>query len=624
MRLNPSSGNSEGYYRLVESYRNETNRVCHRTILNIGFIGKQLQPEQMNIIQKQLTLRAKGQQDIFFNSEDPLVIKYIEELWNEMISKKRVDLPENKKAKQKGMIYTETVKHKDAREIGAEWLSYQAIEQLKIREQLMTMGWEDQRIRLALTQIISRAVYPASELETTRWIKENSAVCEITGCDITKITKDKLYKSALDLYSIKDQLEHHLSKRTNDLFDLQDKIILYDLTNTYFEGAKKNSTLSKFGRSKEKRNDAKIVVLAVVINLEGFIKYSNIFEGNMSDARSLPRIIHHLNQKLHNQNEKPIIVIDAGIASAENLDMLIKENYNYVCVSRSKLKDYTIAPKDITQKIYTKNQEELTVQRVYSNKTTDYYLKVKSPGKALKETSMKNQFEARFEQELIKIQNSLSLKHTVKKMEKVSIRLGRAIQKYPSVSKYYNTELITNKKGLAIKLLWEKDNDEYTQVINNLGVYFLQTNMAIESENMLWEIYNTIREIEYTFRTLKTDLDLRPIYHKKDNATMAHLHLGILAYWVVNTIRYQLKQQNENHCWKEIVRVCNTQKLVTTAASNDFETYTIKRCTEPNNTIIEIYRKLGYKNFPFTKIKSVVHKPEFQKNETHINTQNST
>lgn len=109
---------------------------------------------------------------------------------------------------------------------------------------------------LAATQVVSRAVYPASALKTARWIKENSAVCELTGHDIDKVTKDRLYESALHLYRVKDALEKHLSKRTNELFDLEDKIILYDLTNTYFEGEKRNSQLAKFGRSKEKRNDA--------------------------------------------------------------------------------------------------------------------------------------------------------------------------------------------------------------------------------------------------------------------------------------------------------------------------------------------------------------------------------
>ena len=126
--------------------------------------------------------------------------------------------------------------------------------------------WKEEQIQLALTHIISRAAYPASELRTSEWIKQNSSVCELTGYPMEKITKDKLYEISKSLYKVKENLEKHLSKRTNELFDLTDKIILYDLTNTYFEGSMRNSKIAKFGKSKEKRNDARLIVLAVVIN----------------------------------------------------------------------------------------------------------------------------------------------------------------------------------------------------------------------------------------------------------------------------------------------------------------------------------------------------------------------
>ncbi len=134
-----------------------------------------------------------------------------------------------------------------------------------------------------MTQVVSRAVYPGSELATSKWIKENSAICDITGYDVNKINKDKLYQSALDLYQHKTIIENHLSTTTNELFDLQDRIIRNDLTKTFpiaigIEGSKRHSKsdsywMAKYGRSKEKRSDAKLVVLAMVINIEGFIKY---------------------------------------------------------------------------------------------------------------------------------------------------------------------------------------------------------------------------------------------------------------------------------------------------------------------------------------------------------------
>ncbi len=122
-------------------------------------------------------------------------------------------------------------------------------------------------------------------------------------------------------------------------------------------------------------------------------------------------------------------------------------------------------------------------------------------------------------------------------------RIGRAKEKYPSVQQYYNIEVSEDKATrLATNISWQKDETKHEDKTNNLGIYFLRTNLNVQDEVVVWNIYNTIREIENTFRTLKTDLDLRPIYHKNDDATMAHLHLGLLAYWLVNTVRYQLKK----------------------------------------------------------------------------------
>lgn len=151
----------------------------------------------------------------------------------------------------------------------------------------------------------------------------------------------------------------------------------------------------------------------------------------------------------------------------------------------------------------------------------------------------------------------------------------------------------------------------------NEGIYFLRTTLDENDEKTLWSIYNIIREIEYTFRVLKTDLDLRPIYHKTDDAAMAHLHLGILAYWLVATIRYQLKQKGYNHDWREIVRIMNTQKCVTTTVENiQGETVSVRQCTEPTQKAKHIYNLMDYKTVPFYRKKSVVIPVENFKNDS--------
>ena len=136
------------------------------------------------------------------------------------------------------------------------------------------------------------------------------------------------------------------------------------------------------------------------------------------------------------------------------------------------------------------------------------------------------------------------------------------------------------------------------------GIYFLRTNVGKLDEKTTWDYYNLTREIECTNRQLKTDLNLRPIHHKKDDRSDAHLFFGLLAYWIVNTIRYKLKQKGYNSYWTEIVRVMKTQKAITTEGTNALgEKVHLRLCSEPNKSATQIYEMLNYKKMPFRRIK---------------------
>ena len=635
MRKNPETKELCGYYRLLESYRNHNGQVCQRTMLSAGFLDE-LSADQLNAIQKILTAKVANLGNPLFElpySDDAVVLDYVERFFNRMVVEKRIDIPKeeaksnvSRGGKDYQRIDINSIRNKDVREIGAEWLSYQAIGQLRIGSFLEQQGWDDSDIRLALTHIISRAVYPASELKTSHWIKENSGVCEITGFEAEKVTKDQLYRISVKLYNEKQALEQYLSFRTNELFDIQDRIMLYDLTNTYFEGRKTGSVLAKFGRSKEKRSDAKLVVLALVVNPEGFIKYSAIVQGNMSDPETLESMIEELRVKTSGSATKALIVMDAGIATEDNLAMIKAKGYDYLCVTRSTLKNYKVEADAATVTVTDNKKQKIELCPVKSDRNTDYYLKVQSHAKELKERSMNDQFRARFEEGLQAIADSLTKKGGVKQADKVSERIGRLKGKYPSIQRYFDIEVVVGQqpeskrkhkagnnppeqKQIATAINWTIKPD--IEINARSGVYFLRTSLEAQSQEMLWQFYNTIREIEATFRVLKTDLDLRPIYHKTDESTMAHLHLGLLAYWVVNTIRHQLKKEGIHSGWTEIVRVMNTQKAVTTTVQNDKdEVIQIRRCTETNQKVQKLYDALKYKYAPFVKKKSVVLKSE--------------
>ena len=613
-RYNRTTKQRYTIYRLCESYRFD-GHIRHRSIIGFGKLEELETDDEKKLL-------AKRVEDMLQNGPNKLPIyktsERIEELaihyYIEILKKKRYDANINTNAEWE-TVDMASLKNSDAREIGAEWMCKQAFDQLGIGELLRSREWTEDKISLATTHIISRAVFPASELKTVSYIKDNSSVCELTSYDKEKITKDQLYSISHKLYSVKPQLEHYLSKRTNELFDLEDKIILYDLTNTYYEGQMKNSKIAKFGRSKEKRNDAKIIVLAVVINLEGFLKYSNIFEGNISDCRTLETMVNTLSHQTSCTKRKPIVVMDAGIATDDNVKMLKNKGYNYLCVSRSNVKEYYADTDSKPVVIKDKKDQPIELLSIKAKGEGDRYLWVKSYAKALKEESMNGLLSQRFEEGIKNINQGANKKGGTKKIDKVYERIGRLKQKYPSVHKYYDITVTDDNNGLATNVNCKRKKGVAPE--EKAGVYFLRTSLNEKDEKTLWTIYNAIREIEYTFRVLKTDLDLRPIFHKTDDASMAHLHLGLLAYWLVSTIRYQLKQKGFNSDWREIVRIMNTQKCVTTSITNiNNQVISIRKCTEPTKYVKDIYDLLGYKYVPFYRKKSVVPPVEILKNNS--------
>ena len=607
------------YFRLCESYRDANGFAHQRMVMGLGRLLELQDIDQRILFLERLNELIKGTPTLFNPCKDETVEQLAQHYYRELKTKKKIDRV-SEKPTDFDLINLKTLKNKNIREVGAESLCFQSFHQLKIDIYLRGRGWSEEQINLAATHLISRAVYPASEYKTVSWIKENSAICELTGYDVERVTKDKLYGIAKQLYQEKEGLENYLSKCTNELFNLEDKIILYDLTNTYFEGRMKDSKLAKFGRSKEKRTDAKLIVLAVIVNTEGFLKYSDIFEGNTSDCATLQTVITKLNQKAGYTSQKPIIVMDAGIATEANIQFLKKEGYDYLCVSRSSIKNYLADTNSKPVQIYDKKKQPIELLKVNVANDTDHYLWVKSQAKAVKENSMNDQFTQRFEEGLKAIQNGIVSKGGTKRKDKVWERIGRLKEKYASIHQYYDiTVLGTESSMIATGLVFQRKGESPGD--ETAGIYFLRTSLDSNEEQTLWTIYNAIREIEYTFRVLKSDLDLRPIFHKTDDASMAHLHLGLLAYWIVSTIRYQLKLQDIHHDWSEIVRIMNSQKCVTTTLENHKgETIQIRQCSEPSEKVLQLCYALKYSSIPFTRKKSVWHtgenlkipKPDYQ------------
>lgn len=632
-RFSPEHGRMLPYYKIKESFRDALGRVHTRVMLTPGYLPD-LCCDEIVQIRRGLTYLMEqsalipGQPTLF--PTDPRtgysekVCAYVDKFWEAIKSGGKIDAARDSydKAERKArrLIDISTIKHTDAREVGAENVCLQAIRELQIDRFLRREGWSERRIHATLASLMVRTIYAPSEWKSLRIMEENSAAMELlTGHFGDMPTQREVYAAAPSLHALKDKLERHLCARTDSLFNITNRVILYDLTNFYFEGSKRTSTKAKFGRSKEKRSDCRLLVLALAINTEGFIRYSSILAGNTADPESLPGMVDGIiarNPVPPHPGQKVMVVIDAGIATEQNLSLLKERGYNYLCVSRAKPKDCTLKADGRTVTVMDSRNRPITLTEVEHEEGNDYFLRVKSPSKAMTEQSMNRQWRDRFETELAKARNALSKKGGTKAYDKVVERVGRAMGRYPSVAKYYQIDYVRSEENPAhmADIQWTiRVNEEEAE--QRFGTYFLRTNVSTLDERSAWEYYNLIREIETSNRQLKTDLELRPIYHQSDENSDAHLFFGLLAYWIVNTIRYKLKQHGITHYWTEIKRILSTQKAITTEADNALgEQVEMRLCSDPTDSAAELYRALSYTPQPFRRYHIQPSNPPPEKN----------
>lgn len=533
-RYNPKIQCDDRYYRIKESYRDFTCRVCSRVMLNVGFINDDLCSEDIRDIGKCLTYIYEHHQekDLFgdtLSRYKDVVRKKAAGYWSQMVEPGSVDAVKKSIGtsitKAERLVDVDTLKHMDAREIGAEWICLQSIRELVIDKFLKDEGWSGTQINTTLAHLIIRTIYTPSELKSMRIMDENSSVCELlTGNQLWRPGFHAVYNVAPSLYKLKDNLEDHPCKNTDNLFNITNRIAIFDLTNFYFEGRKDGSSKAQFGRSKENRTDSKLLVPALCINKEGFIRYSSVLAGNTADPNSLPDMVDtlHSNTRVPDApNDKVLVCLDAGISTEENLQKIKEKGYNYLCVSRRRFTEYELDTNAKTVTVLDTEEQPIKLTQVKHEQGGDYYLEINSPAKKLKETSMSRKFKERFEAELTKTRASLTKKNGTKNYERVIERVGRVRQKFPSISKYYAIEYIPENKGKPENMSdikWRVAVPE--NVYRDSGIYFLRTNVDKFDEKATWDYYNLTREIESTNRQLKTDLNLRPIYHRRMTTLM--------------------------------------------------------------------------------------------------------
>jgi len=565
------------YHRLCEAIRTEAG-PRQRSIINLGTLS--LPKEKWSHFASRIAANIKGQ--ISFLEEDAeiesLAYYHAQRILNKEHSG-RDNLPVAE-------VLLNTLEVIDSRTIGAEGVGLSWFRYLKFDNLFSRLGFSIRQRNLAIASILGRLIFPGSERRTGFWIKRLSGLGELLGTDFKGISRNSLYEITDLIYQNKEEIEKHLGEQEQDLFNLGEHIILYDLTNTYFEGQACGNKKARFGRSKDKRSDCRLVTLGLIVDEHGFPKKTRLFAGNQGESQTLKEMVLELAKGCMHHDKPITVVIDAGIASEENLAMLTEEGIYYIVVSK---KSYPFPEEEELETIIEKKKQKIQVALVCEK--NEQVLYVKSCGKEQKEKSMKSKFEQLFEEELDKLAAGLTRKHTTKRYEKVLERIGRLREKYKRISSYYDIN-VEKESNLATCIKYEQKrsqqlNERYS------GSYFLRTNRQDLDKGTIWHIYNLIRRIESSFESLKSHLGFRPIYHQKEERSDAHLFVSVLAYHILNSIEHRLRMCGDHRNWNTIRTILSNHTRVTVIQrDNNNQSYRVRINVTPNDEQSKIYRNL--------------------------------
>ena len=271
------------YYRLARTYK-IGNKVRQETVINLGKL-EGLPKEKHKLLANRIEELLSGTTAMFFDIDDDIE-KRAAQFTKKIIDKGVFTLKKKVKSISKELeadyqeVDINSIEQLESKTIGGEWLVKQAFDKFGMSDLFSSIGMNEIEAGIAQMLLTAKMLHPSSELEAERWLQENSGVHEIHNLrDDHPVTRYRLYKAATHMYKHKDKIEKHLYSTTQNLFSNKSKIVIYDLTNMYFEGRMLGSKKAKFGRSKQKRSDRRLIGLALAIDSLGFVRYSKIYEG---------------------------------------------------------------------------------------------------------------------------------------------------------------------------------------------------------------------------------------------------------------------------------------------------------------------------------------------------------
>ena len=390
--------------------------------------------------------------------------------------------------------------------------------------------------RVAALLAINRLCAPGSELAVEERWYPSTALDDLLEIEEGKINDTRLYRCLDRILPHKTKLERHLKERYGELFGAEFDLLLYDLTSSYVEGAAEKNPMMRRGYSRDHRPDCEQMVIALIVNSEGFPFSYETFDGNRADVSTMETILRMVERKYG--KARRIWVMDRGIVSEENLKAIRSRGGQYlVGTPRSQMKQFEA---ELLKDDWTRVRPEVEVKQVAVPQGEETYILCRTTGRKEKEKAIRKRFSTRMELALQRLQKSITTGR-LKDRNKMERRLGKIQARHSQVNDLFEVALQDTPEG--VRLVWEIKKERKAWRDLREGAYMLRTNLQAESAEQLWMKYMQLTEAEASLRALKSELSIRPLFHQKEPRVKAHVMVAFLGYALWVTLKHLLKRR---------------------------------------------------------------------------------
>ena len=493
-------------------------------------------------------------------------------------------------------IDSQRVTVEEAREAGPVHAGHQMWQQLGLREILSGAGLADRACQLSEAMTLNRLIFPLSEHAMPDWMGR-TALDDILGTQLSGLSDEALYRNLDRLHPNRERIERELAEREKTLFNLDDTVYLYDLTSTYFEGEAANNSQAQRGYSRDKRPDAKQVLVGLVLDRDGFPKAHEVFDGNRQDRTTVGEMLDSL-QKRTGPQPGSTVVVDRGMAYDEDLAEIRARGYHYLVAGRQPERaawwaefegddDWEEVIRTPSPRNPDQQKSQVWIKR--RPRGEEVYLLCLSEGRREKDRAIRETHEQRLKKDWEKLKARIE-KGQLKEDKKIHQAIGRLKERYPRVARYYRMDYDAEQKTLT----WQEDSDKKAMAARLDGGYVLKTDRQDLTAEEIWRTYILLTRVEAAFRAMKSPLLERPIFHHLQRRTQTHIFLCVLAYHLLVAIEKRFWDRGVHTSWWTLRQQLSTHQVVTVVLpTTEGRVLKIRKGTTPEPMHREIYSTLG-------------------------------